>query len=100
MKNNTTKKITLETIANSIIRLNANLSKKIDEKIEDLALSSAKGFQEVNEKIDSSERKLISQINGLENRIDDLALNRVKYEDFDPLKNRVLKIENKLNLSK
>jgi predicted nucleic acid-binding Zn-ribbon protein len=72
----------------------------LETNFNDLNEIVSKSFEKIDGKIDSLEKNLTSKIDGMERRIDDLALNRVKYEDFDPLKNRVLKIEHKLSLSK
>lgn len=98
--------------------------KKVSKKsagvsIDDLAKMVALGFQDMSKKfegidkefqdidgqfgdiggrIDLLEKRLVSRINGLENRIDDLALNRVKYEDIVPIKTRLGKIEQKIKV--
>ena len=56
------------------------------------------GLEAMSDKLDLVERKVVSRINGLENRIDDLALNRVKYEDLVPIKTRIDKIEQKIKV--
>ncbi len=72
----------------------------LETNFNDLTEVVSKSFEKTDGKIDSLEKNLTSKIDGINNRIDDLALNRVKYEDFMPLKDRVIKIEQKLSLSK
>lgn len=76
---------------------------KISEQIEGLAVSTARGFDEVHKKIDSVESglnvkidQLSSKFSGTNLRIDDLAMNRVKYEDHLILVKRVDVLENKV----
>ena len=73
--------------------------------IDELAQMVALGFQDmgnkfknVDDRMDLLEERLVSRINGLENRIDDLVLNRVKYEDLVPIKIRIDKIEQKMKV--
>jgi len=108
MKNKTTKEVTLETIANSI----AKMESRIDGKIEDLALATAKGFEEVNKKfeevnkkfeevnkkLDYTERTLSGKISGVDRRIDDLAFNRATKDEVYLLTKRVTRIEEKIGV--
>ena len=74
--------------------------------IDELALMVANGFQDVvrdidgkmDEKLGLLEKRLVSRINGLENRIDDISLNRVSYQNFNALQDRVIKVEHKLGI--
>lgn len=61
----------------------------------ELLKSINRSFSKVEEKIDTKVEELKSQIAGVNNRIDDISLNRVKYEDFNKLKIRVEKFESK-----
>lgn len=102
MKNKMTKnKITLETIADSISKLDT----KIDQKIDDLAISTAKGFEEVNKrmdnfdiKIDRTEKTLSGKIEGVDRRIDDLAFNRATKDEVYLLTQRMMKVETKVGI--
>ncbi len=107
MKNKTTKKkVTLERIADSITKLDI----KIDEKIDELAMATAKGFKDVEErlsnkidgvgtnfnfKINSVEKTLNKKIDGLDSKIDDLNFHKVRDEVFF-LTQRVVKVERKV----
>ena len=77
-----------------------NKSKKVT--IDDLASMIANGFSSMDFKIDEKlgllEKRLVSRINGLENRIDDVSLNRVSYQNFNALQDRVIKVEHKLGI--
>lgn len=71
--------------------------------MDDLAIMIGRGFEDVNQRIDSLDKKiddveinLVYKINGLSNRIDDLSLNRVNREEHKKLEIRVDKIENKV----
>ncbi len=73
--------------------------------IDKLALMVAKGFEQTaedlkgmatKEDLKKVEDKLIYRINGLEKRIDDYALNKVSYDNFNPLVKRVEKLEGKV----
>lgn len=64
----------------------------------ELLESINRSFSRVEEKIDTIDIKvegLKNQITGVNNRIDDISLNRVKYEDYNTLVKRVQKIEAK-----
>lgn len=127
MKSKTTKnKITLETIADSIGRLDIGLKKldtklskridnletSLDQKIDDLALATANGFRDVekrlsnridgveenlNSKIKSVEKTLSAQIVGLDNKIDDLNFHKVGDEVY-VLTQRIMKVETKVGV--
>ena len=76
-----------------------DLDKKVESSIEQLAVSTANSFKEVNRRLDIMENRIggveigVGQINykmnGVGSRIDDLSDNRVKYSDFDPVKKDV-----------
>ena len=69
--------------------------KKKEKEITNTELleSINRSFSKVEEKIDTRVEELKSQITGVNNRIDDISLNRVRYEDFNKLKIRVEKLE-------
>ena len=119
MKKKGKKIITLEILADKVDNLGDNLN-SLSQTVDKLAISTAKGFDGVNtelkeigerltgvegkieeveekltNKINGVEERLSSKIDGLDRRMDDLSLNRVKYEDFDKLKLRVDKMESK-----
>ncbi len=58
----------------------------------------AKGFEEVGRNMARIENNLIYHIGGINRRLDDMSLNRVKYEDHNKLKVRVDFIEEKLEI--
>ncbi len=62
----------------------------------ELLESINRSFSKVEEKIDTKVEELKNQISGVNNRIDDISLNRVKYEDHNSLVKRVQKIEAKM----
>src|SRR3989338_8691301 len=73
-----------------------NLQLDIDTKIENLAKMIARSFLDVDGKVSAIDQRLVlsreeilRKLDGTNNRIDDLALNRVKYLDFDLLKSEV-----------
>lgn len=89
---------------------NDSLDQKID-RIEDLvdklAASTLKSFENIEAKmvtktdiegVKEEIRGVKNQLEGTNKRIDDLATNRVKYEDQDKLKTRVGFIEKKLEI--
>ena len=71
-------------------------NRDLAKMIENLAVSSAKGFERVDGKLDG----LQNQISGVNNRIDDLALNRATKDEIYHLGLRVSKIEHKIGFSK
>lgn len=99
---------------------NDSLDQKIDhieDLVDKLAASTLKGFENIEAKmatkedIENLEKRMDSkmdtrieglkgQIEGVNNRIDDISLNRVKYKDHDQLKTRVDFIEEKLEIQK
>ncbi|OHA32282.1 MAG: hypothetical protein A2928_03815 [Candidatus Taylorbacteria bacterium RIFCSPLOWO2_01_FULL_45_15b] len=95
--------------------------KAVDKKYEDLAVMVARGFdavdkrfeqvdkrfEQVDKKFDGVDRrfdilesKLSQKIDGLTNRIDDLALNRATREEVKILEHRIGRIEEKIGLKK
>jgi uncharacterized coiled-coil protein SlyX len=93
MKNKTTKKITLESIS---------------ESINDLAMATAKGFDSVDNRFDELETRLTSKINsvektlsaqivGLDNKVDDLAFHKVR-DEVHALTRRMTKMETKIGM--
>jgi len=66
--------------------------------IDKLAMMVAKGFENTATKVDIEGLK--GQIEGVNRRIDDMSINRVKYEDHNKLKSRVGVIEEKLEIKK
>ena len=66
-----------------------NINKKIEEEIDKLAASTAKGFESVDKRFDQIDGKIA----GIDRRIDTFAINRVKYEDFSVLEKRVKKLQ-------
>ncbi|MDO8659864.1 MAG: hypothetical protein Q7K54_04685 [Candidatus Parcubacteria bacterium] len=68
--------------------------------IDKLAVMVANGFEEVNRNMAKIENNLIYHIGSVNRRLDDMSLNRVKYEDYDKLKARVYFVEKKLEIKK
>lgn len=77
-------------------------SEKSKMTLEKLAAMVANGFsaqeKTLASKIDSAEARLSQQITGINNRIDDLALNRATREELTVLDKRVARIELKLGI--
>lgn len=104
--------MTLETIAKSIGDLDVKLSRKIEKlgvEIEDLALSTAKGFKSVdlkfsdlenklNAKIDYVERSLSGKLDGVDRRIDDLVVTKSQRSDMAKLNDRLSLVESKVGI--
>lgn len=70
--------------------------------IDNLAVSTAKGFESVDKKFEIVGNKLDglqNQVGGVNNRIDDLALNRATKDEIYHLGLRVSKIESKIGFS-
>jgi len=68
---------------------------ELEDLIDNLAVMTAKGFEDVNGRLLLVKEELIRKINGSNARIDDLALNRVKYEAFEELSKKVKLLEHK-----
>lgn len=89
MKGNSKKKnITNEDLAFMI----AQGFKDVDKRFEEVD----KKFLGVDDKFESLESRLNQKINGLSNRIDDLAFNRPTREEMFLLAKRVEKLEKKV----
>lgn len=115
-KGTKTKKITLEAIADLIKtgndtlsrQITQKLSKKIDDKIDGLAIIVANSFEgmeerltkNLTEEIQSVEEKLTTKIEGLGKRIDDLAENKVSKIAFKEIETTVSAIKKKLIITK
>jgi hypothetical protein len=68
----------------------------LDGKIDNLDISLNKRIDNLDLKIDDLRDEMVAKFNGTNNRIDDLAMNRVKYEDHQKLEGRVEKLEVKV----
>ncbi len=92
--------------------INENNDKDDNMTIDKLATMVAKGFEGIETRMATKEDINIlkaelkgdivgvkNQIEGVNKRIDDLAVNRVKYEDYNKLESRVGFIEKKVGLS-
>ena len=84
-----------------------NLQLDIDTKIENLAKMIARSFRDVDGKVSAIDQRLVlsreeilRKLDGTNNRIDDLALNRATKDEVYYLGLRVSKIENKMGFSK
>ena len=79
------------------------MSKKIKKvTIDGLAIMVSKGFENVEAKMATKEdlknleERMNGKFEGVNRRIDDMSMNRVKYEDRSKLKSRVDFIEGKM----
>ncbi|MEI7709552.1 MAG: hypothetical protein WCI76_02455 [bacterium] len=86
MNNKKTKKVTID-----------DLAKMIKEDVVD-RMATKEDIKNMATKTDIEGLK--SQIQGINNRIDDISMNRVKHEDHNKLKLRVDIIEKKLEIKK
>lgn len=77
-----------------------NMIKKKEKKITNVELleSINRSFSKVEEKIDTKVEELKGQIEGVNKRIDDMSITRVKYEEHNKLKSRVDLIKGKVGL--
>ena len=77
--------------------------------IDKLAIMVARGFENTATKDDiknmatkddlkNLEARMNGKFEGVNRRIDDMSMNRVKYEDYDKLKSRMNLIEKKVGL--
>jgi hypothetical protein len=107
MKKITKKKMSIEDLAFSVNKLSFSMNKGfrrvenlIEEKIDQLAISTAKGFENTATKDDlkNFEERINGKFEGVNKRIDDFVATRVKYEDHNILKDRVHFIEKKLEI--
>jgi len=111
MKNKTNKKpVTLESMAITLesidCKIDAKLSmldQKIDNRIDELTFFTKKSFDQVaidlkqlDIKIDGVELRLGNQISGMDNRLDNIAANKVSFSEHKKLETRVTHIEKKL----
>ena len=108
--------VLMKTGFSSVNKKIGHLQEFIEEQIDKLAISTAKGFEsadkrfnKVDERFESMEKRfeniektmatkidiegLKNKIEGVNNRIDDLAINRVKYSEHNALVKRVEKLE-------
>ncbi|MEX0672463.1 MAG: hypothetical protein WDZ82_02060 [Candidatus Paceibacterota bacterium] len=72
--------------------------KKTDMTVSELAKVVSKGFNALEERIDETEVRLSQQINGINNRLDDLALNRATRDELQTVNKRVDRVEKKVGL--
>ncbi len=86
-----------------VVPSNQNLQLEIDTKIENLAMIVSRNFNKLEEKLSSNDQRLIltreeilRKLDGTNMRIDDLAMNRVKYENHLILAKRVDVLEEKV----
>ena len=117
------KKMSIEDLAGSMNRgltrvrnsIENSIENLIEKKIDALAASTAKGFADTPTKAELKELEtrmeakmatktdiegLKGQIEQVNNRLDDISVNRVKYDDHNKLKVRVDHIEEKLGMKK
>jgi len=94
MKKTIKKKMSIEDLALSVNKGFKRVENLIEKKIDELAISTAKGFENTATKDDIEGLK--GQIQGVGKRIDDFVVTRVKYEDFNKLSTRVKHLETKV----
>lgn len=77
-------------------------NKKSKMTIDKLAIMVAKGFEKTATKEDlkNLEERMNGKFEGVNKRIDDMSINRVKYEDHNKLKTRMDFVEEKLEIKK
>ena len=75
-----------------------SIANLITDSHESLARSVAEGFAGVDKRLDDMEARLSQQISGINNRIDDLALNRATRDELLLLDKRMIRVENKLGI--
>ena len=75
-----------------------SIANLITDSHESLARSVAEGFAGVDKRFDDMETRLSQQISGINNRIDDLALNRATRDELLLLDKRMIRVENKLGI--
>jgi len=80
VKKSKTKKITIDNLAQMVARGFENTANKEDLK-------------NLEKKMDQRFEGVEGKIEGINNRIDDIYLNRVRYEDHEALKRRVKALE-------
>ncbi|MBI5126502.1 MAG: hypothetical protein HZA80_01935 [Candidatus Taylorbacteria bacterium] len=85
-------------------KIDVLIDTKLDARFEEFALMVARGFEDTNGRIDNFYKEFVEfkeytiyRFDGLERRIDDLSITRVKYEDHRALEKRVRKLEHKLS---
>lgn len=66
--------------------------------IDKLAVMVARGFEEVARNMARIENNLVYHIGSVNRRLDDMSINRVKYEDHDKLKSRMDFLEKKAGI--
>ncbi len=110
MKKPIKKKMSIEDLAISMNRGFKRVENLIETKIDELAISTAKGFESVDKRFDSVEKRLVSveeeikgvknQLGGTNKRIDDYAETKVAKIEYKDLSNRVGFVEKKLEIKK
>ena len=95
--NNEIKTVTMNDLALSMKTGFERVETLIEKRIDGLTISTAKGFEEVHKKIDDKideakeelKENTLYHTRSINNRIDDLADNRVTYDKFNPLVKKV-----------
>ena len=83
-KNKTVKKVTIENLAQMVAKGFGGIEKRVATK-DDL--------KDLEKRMDEKFEGIKGQIGGINRRIDDISLNKVKYTDHDALKRRVEALE-------
>jgi len=85
-----------------VVPAHHNLELAMDTKIENRARMMAESLKAIDGKIMTMDQRVIlvreeilRKIDGTNSRVDDLAFNRVKYTDFDPVKKDVEALKTK-----
>jgi hypothetical protein len=64
------KKVTLETLASLIVGVDKKLSRKIDDKIDELAISTANGFRDLEIRLTKKIDVVDIRVSGVDTRLD------------------------------
>jgi hypothetical protein len=97
-ENNPKKEITLDDLARIMTESFKKSDRQTDKKIEDLALMAAKGFNEVNEKMDKGFKKVASDIKEIKEDTGNIRADLNKKVDkftYNTLEYRFEKLEKK-----
>ena len=94
-QNNNGEGMTLDKLGRMVANVVKNMATKDD--IRNMATKDDIKNLATKDDLKKTKEELVGQISGVNNRIDELAMNRVSYENFDKLKARVDVIEEKVH---
>lgn len=92
--------MTIDKLAVMVANGFENMATKEDLENLKKIMATKTDIKGLKDQIENVEKELKGRIAGVDRRIDDIAINRVKYEDHDKLKARVDFIEKKLEIKK